>query len=63
MASTQKQKTVSGGSVAGSWNAAILGSTALGGFWCALEKKVENYLAFLHLACARLIFAKVLVFG
>ena len=29
----------------------------------ALEKKVENYLAFLHLACAQLIFAKVLVFG
>ena len=27
------------------------------------EKKVENYLAFLHLACAQLIFAKVLVFG
>jgi putative transposase len=27
------------------------------------EKKVENYLAFLHLACARLIFAKVEVFG
>jgi hypothetical protein len=29
----------------------------------ALEKKVENYLAFLHLACAQLIFSKVLVFG
>lgn len=27
------------------------------------EKKAENYLAFLHLACAQLIFAKVLVFG
>jgi putative transposase len=27
------------------------------------EKKVENYLAFLHLACAQLIFHKVLVFG
>jgi putative transposase len=27
------------------------------------EKKVENYLAFLHLACAQLIFAKILVFG
>lgn len=27
------------------------------------EKKEENYLAFLHLACAQLIFAKVLVFG
>src|SRR5579871_4426511 len=27
------------------------------------EKKGENYLAFLHLACAQLIFAKVLVFG
>ena len=27
------------------------------------EKKVENYLAFLHLACAQLIFQKVLVFG
>lgn len=27
------------------------------------EKKTENYLAFLHLACAQLIFAKVLVFG
>ncbi len=27
------------------------------------EKKVENYLAFLHLACAQLIFAKVEVFG
>lgn len=27
------------------------------------EKKVENYLAFLHLACAQLIFAKVIVFG
>ena len=27
------------------------------------EKKVENYLAFLHLACAQLIFAKVAVFG
>jgi putative transposase len=27
------------------------------------EKKSENYLAFLHLACAQLIFAKVLVFG
>jgi len=27
------------------------------------EKKVENYLAFLHLACAQLIFSKVLVFG
>jgi putative transposase len=26
------------------------------------EKKVENYLAFLHLACAQLIFQKVLVF-
>jgi hypothetical protein len=29
----------------------------------ALEKKVENYLALLHLACAQLIFAKVVVFG
>jgi putative transposase len=27
------------------------------------EKKVENYLAFLHLACAQLIFNKVFVFG
>lgn len=27
------------------------------------EKKAENYLAFLHLACAQLIFNKVLVFG
>src|SRR5579859_5952867 len=27
------------------------------------EKKAENYLAFLHLACVQLIFAKVLVFG
>jgi hypothetical protein len=27
------------------------------------EKKGENYLAFLHLACAQLIFAKALVFG
>lgn len=27
------------------------------------EKKVENYLAFLHLACAQLIFAKIPVFG
>jgi putative transposase len=27
------------------------------------EKKVENYLAFLHLACAQLIFQKVLAFG
>ncbi len=27
------------------------------------EKKGENYLAFLHLACAQLIFNKVLVFG
>jgi putative transposase len=27
------------------------------------EKKAENYLAFLHLACAQLIFHKVLVFG
>ncbi len=27
------------------------------------EKKGENYLALLHLACAQLIFAKVLVFG
>lgn len=27
------------------------------------EKKTANYLAFLHLACAQLIFAKVLVFG
>jgi putative transposase len=27
------------------------------------EKKVENYLTFLHLACAQLIFAKVAVFG
>jgi putative transposase len=27
------------------------------------EKKAENYLAFLHLACAQLIFAKLLVFG
>ena len=27
------------------------------------EKKTENYLAFLHLACAQLIFAKILVFG
>jgi putative transposase len=27
------------------------------------EKKGENYLAFLHLACAQLIFAKILVFG
>ena len=27
------------------------------------EKKVENYLAFLHLACAQLIFQKILVFG
>lgn len=27
------------------------------------EKKAENYLAFLHLACAQLIFAKILVFG
>ena len=27
------------------------------------EKKAENYLAFLHLACAQLIFAKVAVFG
>jgi len=29
----------------------------------ALEKKGENYLAFLHLAFAQLIFAKALVFG
>lgn len=27
------------------------------------EKKAENYLAFLHLACAQLLFHKVLVFG
>jgi putative transposase len=27
------------------------------------EKKTCNYLAFLHLACAQLIFVKVLVFG
>jgi putative transposase len=27
------------------------------------EKKAENYLAFLHLACAQLLFAKVAVFG
>jgi putative transposase len=27
------------------------------------EKKAENYLAFLHLACAQLIFGKVEVFG
>lgn len=27
------------------------------------EKKEENYLAFLHLACAQLIFVKVEVFG
>jgi putative transposase len=27
------------------------------------EKKAENYLAFLHLACAQLIFNKVFVFG
>ncbi len=27
------------------------------------EKKVQNYLAFLHLACAQLIFAKLVVFG
>jgi putative transposase len=27
------------------------------------EKKTENYLAFLQLACAQLIFSKVLVFG
>lgn len=27
------------------------------------EKKAENYLAFLHLACAQLIFAKLTVFG
>ncbi len=27
------------------------------------EKKVENYLAFLHLACAQLIFHKISVFG
>jgi hypothetical protein len=33
------------------------------GSWYALEKKEENYLAFLHLACAQLIFAKILVFG
>ena len=27
------------------------------------EKKAENYLAFLHLACAQLLFAKLAVFG
>jgi putative transposase len=27
------------------------------------EKKAENYLAFLHLACAQLLFAKIGVFG
>jgi putative transposase len=27
------------------------------------EKKTENYLAFLQLACAQLLFAKILVFG
>jgi putative transposase len=27
------------------------------------EKKTQNYLAFLHLACAQLLFAKVQVFG
>ena len=27
------------------------------------EKKTENYLAFVHLACAQLIFSKILVFG
>lgn len=27
------------------------------------EKKAENYLAFLHLACAQLLFAKIAVFG
>jgi hypothetical protein len=33
MASTQKQKTTSGGSVAGSSNERILGSIARVGFW------------------------------
>ena len=32
MASTQNQKTVAGGSVAGSWNARIPGSIAPAGF-------------------------------
>ena len=27
------------------------------------EKKTENYLAFIHLACAQLIFSKILVSG
>jgi len=51
------------GSVAGSLSARIHGSIVRVGSWYALEKKGENYLAFLHLACAQLIFAKILVFG
>lgn len=41
----------------------MLGSIARAGYASRWEKKVGNYLAFLHLACAQLIFAKVIVFG
>jgi hypothetical protein len=54
-----RQKTPFGGSVAGSLNAPIPGSIGPVVFWSALEKKVEHYAAFLHLACAQLMLAKV----
>ena len=42
MTSTQKQKTVSGGSVTGSLNGAIPGSTAFAGCWCAGTKNQKT---------------------
>ena len=48
---------------AGEESERIHGSIVRVGSRYAREKKGENYLAFLHLACAQLIFAKILVFG
>jgi hypothetical protein len=37
--------------------------TALDGYWCVGRRKPRNYLAFIQLACAKLIFFKITVYG
>jgi hypothetical protein len=56
MATTQRQQMTFGGSVTGLSNESIPGSIAFAVCWFALEKKPENYLAFLHFACGLIAF-------
>ncbi len=45
------------------WSGPIRGSTAFAVCWSALEKKPENYLAFLHFGCGLLAFRAAGLFG